>query len=385
MRRVPRRILIVGAAFAALFVGSATVYAGEAEDLRDQAGQLENELGSLEASANATVLELFALESELARASRRLETLTAKATRVESATDSAREQTQIARQALGVAEEGLAERVRALYMTGDVDSLEVLLGATSIQTAVDGIGALRRTISRDDEIVTQVSAARSAAIEQRDDLRVRQDRVEQAVADAEAARQGLDQTRADRRVFLASLRDEVNLGQRDIEELRQRAAALETRAAEIQAQAATQASAGSSADPSGAATSPSPAPGDTGTAPTPQTPPPAPVSPSATPPSPPPTIEIDGGGALAGSQLTVVATGYALTGTTAVGVQTQYGIIAVDPRVIPLGTKMSVPGYGDGVAADTGSAVNGAIIDLWFPTVQEALNWGRRTVTITFR
>jgi 3D (Asp-Asp-Asp) domain-containing protein/peptidoglycan hydrolase CwlO-like protein len=382
MRRAPHRILIVGAAFVALFVGSATVYAGEAEDLRDQAGQLENELGSLEASANATVLELFALESELARAGSRLETLTAKATRIESATDFAREQTQIARQALGVAEQGLAERVRALYVTDDVDSLEVLLGASSIQTAVDGIGALRRTISRDDELVTQVSVARTAAIEQRDDLRVRQDRVERAVSDAEAARQGLDQTRADRRAFLTSLRAEANLGQRDIEELRQRAAALETRAAEIQAQAAAEASAGSSTDPSEAETSPSPStpPGDTGTAPT-----PAPVSPPATPPSPPPTIEIDGGGTLAGSQLTVEATGYALTGTTAVGLQTQHGIIAVDPRVIPLGTKMSVPGYGDGVAADTGSAVKGAIIDLWFPTVQEALNWGRRTVTITFR
>ena len=377
MRRVPRRILIVGAALAVLFVGNATVYAGEAEDLRDQAGQLENELGSLEASADATVLELFALESNLARASRRLETLTAKATRIESATDSAREQTQIATQALGVAEKGLAERVRALYMTEDIDSLEVLLGASSIQTAVDGIGALRRTISRDDELVTQVSAARSVAIEQRDDLRVRQDRVERAVAEAEAAREGLDQSRADRKSFLTSLREEVNLGQRDIKKLRQRAAELETRAAEIQAQAAAQTS-----------PSPSPPPGGTSTAPTPQAPPPTPASPPTAPPTPPsapPTIEIDGGGALAGSQLTVEATGYALTGTTAVGLQTQHGIIAVDPRVIPLGTKMSVPGYGDGVAADTGSAVKGAIIDLWFPTVQEALNWGRRTVTITFR
>ncbi len=381
MRRVPRRILIVGAAFAVLFVGNATVYAGEAEDLRDQAGQLENELGSLEATADATVLELFALESDLARAGRRLETLTAKAARIESATDSAREQTQIATQALGVAEQGLAERVRALYMTEDIDSLEVLLGASSIQTAVDGIGALRRTISHDDELVTQVAAARSAAIEQRDDLRVRQDRVEQAVADAESARRGLDQSRSDRKAFLTSLREEVNLGQRDIRELRQRAAALETRAAEIQAQAAAQTSAGSSTEPSEAQTSPSTSPGGTSSAPGPQAPPPAPVS----PPTAPPTIEIDGGGALAGSQLTVEATGYALTGTTAVGLQTQHGIIAVDPRVIPLGTKMSVPGYGDGVAADTGSAVKGAIIDLWFPTLQEALSWGRRTVTITFR
>ena len=51
--------------------------------------------------------------------------------------------------------------------------------------------------------------------------------------------------------------------------------------------------------------------------------------------------------------------------------------------MIPLGTRMSIPGYGEGVAADTGRAVQGATIDLWFPTTGEALAWGRRVVTIT--
>jgi 3D (Asp-Asp-Asp) domain-containing protein len=46
---------------------------------------------------------------------------------------------------------------------------------------------------------------------------------------------------------------------------------------------------------------------------------------------------------------------------------------------------MYVPGYGDAVAADTGSAVRGAMIDLWFPTTAQALQWGRQTVTITIR
>ena len=81
----------------------------------------------------------------------------------------------------------------------------------------------------------------------------------------------------------------------------------------------------------------------------------------------------------------MVATAYALQGRTAVGLETQPGIVAVDPSVIPLGSKMTIPGYGEGIAADTGSAVKGAIIDVWFPTVEEARAWGRRTVTITFR
>ncbi len=81
--------------------------------------------------------------------------------------------------------------------------------------------------------------------------------------------------------------------------------------------------------------------------------------------------------------MTVVATAYSLPGTTATGVPVGWGIVAVDPAVIPLGTRMTIPGYGEGVAADTGGAVRGAMIDLWFPTEGQALAWGRRTVTIT--
>jgi len=81
--------------------------------------------------------------------------------------------------------------------------------------------------------------------------------------------------------------------------------------------------------------------------------------------------------------LTVVATGYALRGRTASGMPTGHGVAAVDPAVIPLGTRMSVPGYGTAVAADVGSAIRGARIDLWFPSVAAARAWGSRTVTIT--
>ncbi|MEX2246475.1 MAG: ubiquitin-like domain-containing protein [Dehalococcoidia bacterium] len=54
-------------------------------------------------------------------------------------------------------------------------------------------------------------------------------------------------------------------------------------------------------------------------------------------------------------------------GHTATGAIVTYGIVAVDPRVIPLGTRMFIPGYGYAVAADTGGAVKGNIIDLGYP------------------
>ena len=65
--------------------------------------------------------------------------------------------------------------------------------------------------------------------------------------------------------------------------------------------------------------------------------------------------------------LVVDAVAYHLTGHTASGLPVAVGVVAVDPRVIPLGTRLFVPGYGRAVAADVGSAVKGNIIDLWMP------------------
>jgi 3D (Asp-Asp-Asp) domain-containing protein len=86
-----------------------------------------------------------------------------------------------------------------------------------------------------------------------------------------------------------------------------------------------------------------------------------------------------------GRTITVIATGYSLDGHTSSGLPVGWGVAAVDPSVIPLGTHMTVPGYGEAVAADTGGSVVGSSIDLWFPTVAQANAWGRRTVTVVLR
>ena len=87
--------------------------------------------------------------------------------------------------------------------------------------------------------------------------------------------------------------------------------------------------------------------------------------------------------ALQAYRVKVDAVAYSLPGSTALGVPVRKGVVAVDPKLIPLGTKLHVPGYGPGLAADVGYAIKGRIIDLWFPTLEKAQAWGRRTVTIT--
>lgn len=80
--------------------------------------------------------------------------------------------------------------------------------------------------------------------------------------------------------------------------------------------------------------------------------------------------------------LRVMATAYALRGHTASGAYTRMGTIAVDPRVIPMGTRLYVPGYGWGQAQDTGGAVRGNVIDLWMPSTRQCFAWGVRSVDI---
>ncbi|MGH3133359.1 MAG: 3D domain-containing protein [Gaiellaceae bacterium] len=102
------------------------------------------------------------------------------------------------------------------------------------------------------------------------------------------------------------------------------------------------------------------------------------------------TCGVLGAGALPASgaetasyRLRVDAVAYHLPGRTAFGLPVRKGVVAVDPKLIPLGTRLFVPGYGKSVAADVGYAIKGRIIDLWFPSTAKARKWGRRTVVIT--
>jgi len=77
-----------------------------------------------------------------------------------------------------------------------------------------------------------------------------------------------------------------------------------------------------------------------------------------------------------------VSCGKYADGFTAIGLKAGPGIIAVDPRVIPMRTKVYVEGYGYAIAGHVGSAIKGNRIDVCFNTVREALNFGRRRVRI---
>ncbi|MCY7669766.1 LysM peptidoglycan-binding domain-containing protein [Bacillus altitudinis] len=90
-------------------------------------------------------------------------------------------------------------------------------------------------------------------------------------------------------------------------------------------------------------------------------------------------------------EMTVTATAYTandggISGITATGVNLNKNpnarVIAVDPNVIPLGSKVYVEGYGEAIAADTGGAIKGNKIDVHVPSKSQAKNWGVKSVKV---
>jgi N-acetylmuramoyl-L-alanine amidase len=102
------------------------------------------------------------------------------------------------------------------------------------------------------------------------------------------------------------------------------------------------------------------------------------------PKSSPPTVSD-------GKEMFVTATAYTAyctgcSGTTAYGIDLRSNpnqkVIAVDPKVIPLGTKVWVEGYGEAIAGDTGGAIKGNKIDVFIPSYGSAMEWGVKKVKI---
>jgi cystine transport system substrate-binding protein len=246
----------------------------------------------------------------------------------------ARQRLRVAEHTLKVSERSLASRLALLYEQGDSDPLAVVLGATSIADALGNLDSLDRIADQDRVVIEQTRQAKHNAAALSRKLAAKEHDLLGLAQQASQSTLVLEQSRSQRASYLATLASRQRLNAAAIAAYQQQALAVEAKAREVAAVSPTQPAA------------------------------PIPIAPG-------------------GRSLTVVATGYSIHGHTATGAPTGWGVVAVDPSVIPLGTRLTIPGYGSGVAADTGSAVQGATIDLWFPTVAQARAWGRRTVTIS--
>jgi 3D (Asp-Asp-Asp) domain-containing protein len=295
---------------------------------------------ALAAKSRAAVLDLYSLDERLATARSRLATLSRRAESLRAERMSLAHQLKVAKRGTKVAQKHLATRLRVLYEQGNIEPLEIVFGAKSLEEAMNSLDNLSRMTNQGEDVLRELKTARvnlgAASLR----LATRQAALAAAVRDARVTANTLASTRAARAAYIDTLAAERRMTEQQISIV-----VVQANAARLRAEQLTRVSAAASSA-SGSATSSAAAPNAGGTT------------------------------------ITVSATGYSLPGQTATGLQTGYGVVAVDPSVIPLGTHMTIPGYGEAVAADTGGGVVGSAIDLWFPTIAAANAWGRRTVNV---
>jgi cystine transport system substrate-binding protein len=330
----PRRRYLPFAAIALLVLAAPTVGGADAS----HTAVLRAHDAQLAAKSRAAVLDLYSLDQRFGAAQSRLAGLRTQTVTLRAQEASLSYQLSIARRGAVVAQSRLGARLRLLYEQGNVEPLEIVFGARSLDDALSSLDNLSRASSQGKDVLRQLKAARRNILASQHALAARRQSLALAVAQAESTATALARTRAARSAYIGSLASQRRLGRQQIASLVARAEAAQVRSGQLVRGPAT----AGAEDSTGAATS----------------------------------IQ-------AGSRtITVDATGYSLGGRTATGLPVGWGVVAVDPAVIPLGSHMQIPGYGDAVAADTGGSVVGATIDLWFPTVAQANAWGRRTVTI---
>jgi 3D (Asp-Asp-Asp) domain-containing protein len=341
----PRRRYLPFAAIAVLVLTAPAVSGADAS----KTSTLRRQDAGLAAKSRATVLGLYSLDQQLGAARRRLAHLHVQADSLRAEKESVAQELAIARHGAAAAQRRLGARLRQLYEEGNVEPLEIVFGSQSLDEAMSNIDNLSRASSQGKDELRQLKAARLDILAARHTLAMRGIALSEATAQAEATATALVQTRAARSAYIGSLALKRRLTEGQINALVAQAHTAELRSAEL-ARTTT-------ANPAAGAFTTTAAPAMQS------------IAATSAPPG-------------AGRMITVNATGYSLGGRTATGLPVGWGVVAVDPGLIPLGTHMSIPGYGEAVAADTGGSVVGATIDLWFPTVAQANAWGRRTVTI---
>jgi 3D (Asp-Asp-Asp) domain-containing protein len=302
---------------------------------------------ALAAKSRAAVLGLYSLDAQLAGAEARLAALQRRADTLRAQRASLTHQLAVARRGTHIAQGRLGEQVRALYEQGYVEPLEIVFGAKSIDEAMSSLDNLSRMTDQGEEVLRELKSARVALASATRHLATRQAALASAVSSARATASSLAAARAARSAYIDSLAAQRRLTQQAIAVVVTEANAARVRSVQLARVSASDSVAAPAPAVDSSAATPTPAASSSGA-----------------------------------HTVTVSASGYSLTGQTATGLPVGWGVVAVDPSVIPLGTHLSIPGYGEAVAADTGGAVVGSTIDLWFPTVAQANAWGRRLVTV---
>ncbi len=328
----------------------------------------------LDAQKDQASLSLMLLEDRLQAAEDHKAAVDARVAELEQEMEAAAGRREQARKDAEAVRSRLAERLREGYKSGSVGWLQLLFTSEDLGELLQRARVLGRVVDSEAQLLDEVKAkgdAEGRAVAELQSLRAEEAK---SLESLEESRRELAQAAAEQESLVEELGGRLEQARAQVQEARERMAALnreqvaargETTRGDSSAGSAQAASGGSSSGNStnGGSSTKAPSAASEGTV-------------RSNPPN-------AGAPRSGGRQIEAKVTAYALPGTTATGMPVGYGIIAVDPRVIPLGTRLYVPGYGEGIAADTGSAVKGNVVDVWLPSRDEALDWGIKHLTVT--
>ena len=294
---------------------------------------LHGQIGHLRDAESRALLDLFAADAALARSRDAVARLVREAATQQQRVDEGRRLVRLGESNLLRARAALADHLRASYRAGPIDGLAVVLTASSVADAIDRVSFVQRVTQQDASVVADVSTALRSARAASQRLARARTRLARALAAAHDTAARLASARAAKLALLQSLRHTVHIAAARLAALDAAASAAQEKGSHL-----------------GGGTTPPPGGGTTG----------------------------------GGPSGTFRVTAYSDHGTTATGIQTRPGVCATDPRVIPMGTRFTVPGYGACVAADTGGDIKGNWVDVWFNTDAEASRWGSQYLTLSF-
>lgn len=270
------------------------------------------------------VREIVSLDSEVKALNSKLATLEGKSSSLRARISSLNDEIAAKRKRLAVKRKALALRVRSMYINGKSSTLTMLLTSDDISEFIQRNEYVDKVNKSDSDLVVTVKNEASSLEASASELNKKATEVSSLASDLRARKDRLVKSKAEKEQLLAQ---------------------AGAKAAAVQAQSTRVETKMVQMNPTGVT------------------------------------------GNRTGHVLIMVATGYSpqepgLTDSTATGLRAQHGVIAVDPRVIPLGTRVNVEGYGNAIAGDTGSAIKGNRIDLCFDTLAECNSYGKRTVKV---
>lgn len=260
------------------------------------------------------VKDIVTLDSEINSLKSRLSELASRSELLESRIETTSSRIEERRARLAVKRQALAARARSLYVNGRTSKLAMLVSSSDVSDYMNRADMLEKVAKRDASLIADTKRESDQLKASLARLKSDKREIDNVTADLSSRQERLEESRSERASVLAAA------GAKS-QQVASQASKVEAKIDQIN--------------------------------------PPAPVN-----------------GRPTGKVMMMVATAYCplepgLDESTASGMRATKGVVAVDPRVIPLGTRLNVEGYGNCIAGDTGSAIKGNRIDLCFDTLEE--------------